>query len=140
MIDKLAKGYIFEQTKHYAISDIQKMALNCGDDNFIHHDRERAKSSRFGEIIASGSAISAVFSAMIPSHISKFSPMLGLEMSFKFSAPIKAGVTIRMVWEIMDTEIKPDKSTVLSLAGKVIGPSDKVLVTGLAKVMLLESL
>ena len=86
---------------------MQRLALDCGDMNIFHHDINKAKESRVGEIIASGSAISAIFSAMIPTHVSKITPMLGLKMSFKFPAPIRPNTEIQMKWEVFDTQAKP---------------------------------
>ncbi len=98
MVDKLKLGYSFEEKKIFSESELQELALSCGDINFIHHDTNKAKDSRFGGIIASGSSISAVFSAMIPTHISKITSMLGLEMSFKFPAPILPNMETLIKW------------------------------------------
>ncbi|WDE12986.1 MaoC family dehydratase [Thalassomonas haliotis] len=89
------------------------LALACGDMNFIHHDIDKAKNSRFGEIIASGSTISAHFSAMIPGHIFPISLMLGLEISFKLPAPIRANTEITMKWQVNEIQEKGDAATIV---------------------------
>ncbi|WP_281556274.1 MaoC family dehydratase [Thalassomonas sp. RHCl1] len=140
MDEKIKSGYSFEEKRIFSESDLQKLALACGDMNFIHHDINKAKDSRFGEIIASGSAISAHFSAMIPTHISKMSPMLGLEMSFKFPAPIRANTEITMKWQVSETQEKPDAGTIVRLTGKIFDEENTVLVIGTAAIMLLPNL
>tara|TARA_R110000772_G_scaffold47880_9_gene109235 strand:+ start:2469 stop:2891 length:423 start_codon:yes stop_codon:yes gene_type:complete len=139
MIEKLVTGYTFEQEKTYTVAQLQKMAIDCGDSNFIHHDMVQAKQSRFNEIIASGSAISAIFSAMIPAHISAMTPMLGLEMSFKFPSPIRPNTPIKMSWEISDTRTKTDATVVVTLNGIILDANNQTLVTAKAKIMLLPS-
>lgn len=140
MLTKLVQGYSFQQVKVFSPEQLKQMALDCGDTNFIHHDTDRAKQTRFGEIIASGSAISALFSAMIPAHISPISPLLGLEMSFKFSAPIRANIEINMKWEISNTQPKQDSSTIITLVGEITDAHNNVLVQGEAKITLLKHL
>ena len=140
MVDKIKLGYSFEEKKIFSESELQKLALDCGDMNPIHHDTNKAKESRFGEIIASGSAISAIFSAMIPTHVSKITPMLGLEMSFKFPAPIRPNTEIIMKWEVSDTQAKSEVGIIVKLLGEIMDENSKILVTGVAKIMLLPNL
>ncbi|GAA0347183.1 MaoC family dehydratase [Bowmanella denitrificans] len=136
----LYPGYRFFKTLTLAEEDIRQGALACGDMNYIHHDAERAAKTRFGGLIASGSAISALFSAMLPSHFSVFSPMLGLEMNFKFSAPILAGQTITMEWQIEQINPKAGGKKTLTLKGKIVDLEGNVLVLAAATIMLLPSL
>jgi acyl dehydratase len=139
-MEEIKLGYSFEKAKVFSERDLQKMASDCGDENFIHHDPIEAKETRFGGIIASGSAISAIFSAMIPTNISKISHMLGLEMSFKFKAPIMPGVKIIMRWEISEIQDKAEAGKIITLLGNITDIKGVVLVSGFAQVLLLSSL
>jgi acyl dehydratase len=134
------EGYSFFNKKTFSECELKKMATNCGDMNFIHHDNDLAAKTRFSGIIASGSAIAALFSAMIPTHFSEFSPILGLEMSFKFPAPIKPDVEILMTWEISDTSNKKDSSLILNLNGVITDKTETVLVAATAQIILLQNL
>lgn len=116
------------------------MARQCGDMNFVHHDLDAAKDTRFKGIIASGSAIAACFSALIPTHFSKLSPMLGLEMSLKFPAPIYPDTELTMKWEVARTTMKSDSSLLVSLKGSVKDHNGVLLVSALADILLLEKL
>ncbi len=140
MYNKIKSGYSFEEKQIFSESKLQQLALDCGDMNFIHHDVNKAKESRFGGIIASGSAISAIFSAMIPAHVSKITPMLGLEMSFKFPAPIRPNTELLMKWEVSGTEATSSAGIVVKLFGEILDENSNILVTGVAKIILLPSL
>lgn len=140
MNEEIKSGYSFEENIIFSESELIKMATDCGDMNFIHHNKDQAKDTRFGGIIASGSAISARFSAMIPTHMSKISPMLGLEMSFKFPAPIKPNRSVIMKWEVTKVEHKSNVGNIISLLGTITDKTGGILVTGAAKILLLSSL
>jgi len=140
MKEKIKVGYSFEEVRIFSESELKKIAMDCGDMNFVHHDSTLSKETRFSGIIASGSAISAIFSAMIPTHLSKISPMLGLEMSFKFPAPIKPGVMISMVWCVSEIQKKSEADIVVNLQGEIKDNEGKLLVLGSAKVILLAQL
>lgn len=134
------QGYFFEEKCIFTADELREMAYRCGDMNFIHHDEEAAKKTRFKNIIASGSAIAAYFTALIPTHFSKLSPMLGLDMSLKFPAPIYPDTELTMRWQVTSTTPKPDNSLVVSLEGSVKNEEGDVLVLGQGNIMLLEKL
>ena len=138
---KVGPGYSFSKKVSFSVAQLQKMAVDCGDMNFVHHDIERAKKTRFKGIIASGSAISAMFSAMIPNHFSEFTSILGLEMSFKFPAPIKSDTEITMEWQVKEaTETHDSKNCIVHLIGIITDIDNSVLVSSEAKILLLPSL
>ena len=140
MSKKIDIGYSFEESRIFSETELKKMAKECGDLNFIHHDTLRAKETRFDGIIASGSAISALFSTLIPTHFSHISPMLGLEMSFKFPAPIKPNVNVSMIWAVSDIQEKPAAGTLVNLKGIIKDNDDQILVVGTATILLLAKL
>jgi len=140
MAESIKIGYSFEEKRTFSVKELQKMATDCGDMNFIHHNIAEAKETRFGDIIASGSAISAIFSAMIPTNISKINPMLGLEMSFKFPAPVRANIEITMGWRVSEVDDKPNTINIVTLLGTVTDNKGCMLVEGVAKIVLLPHL
>jgi len=133
-------GYIFSEKRTFSKNELKKMARDCGDINFIHHDDELAEATSLSGIVASGSALAATFSAMIPSHFSIFSPMLGLEMSFKFLQPVKPDEELSMKWCISDTRDQSDDGQMLDLEGQIIDSNHKILVSADAKIMLMPKL
>lgn len=134
------EGYSFSEKRIFTEGELKKLAKDCGDMNPVHHDSDLAKGSRFSGIIASGSAMSAIFSAMIPTHFSQFSPILGLEMSFKFPKPIKANMKIVMTWRISHVLNKPNAQQIIDLAGETTDNEGIPLITGAATVILLPEL
>lgn len=134
--EEIKIGYSFSQEKVFSEDELIKLAQDCGDTNFIHHDIEKAKSTQFSGIIASGSAISALFSAMIPAHFSNISPMLGLEMSFKFPSPIKPNTELLMHWQVAELSATKQADLLLHLSGRITH-NDNILVTAKAKILLL---
>ncbi|MEH6565930.1 MAG: MaoC/PaaZ C-terminal domain-containing protein [Halopseudomonas sp.] len=133
-------GYSFEQHRVFSVAELQELARLCGDSNPLHHDLKRAQASRFGGLIASGSAISAVFSAMIPAHIGEQVPMLGLEMSFRFNAPVRPDVAIVLRWQVVEVQARKAQRSIATLQGEVRDGAQNLLIAGSAKIMLLAEL
>ena len=140
MKEAFKEGYSFEKTVSYTEQELIKMAKYCGDMNFVHHDAADAKQTRFQSIIASGSAITAIFTALIPTHYSEISPMLGLEMSLKFPAPIFPDQLITMSWQVKGSQFASNGDQILSLAGKIQDKHGQDLVLAETKILLLENL
>ena len=140
MKDTFKEGYTFEKTVSYTEQELIKMANQCGDLNFVHHNAADAKHTRFQSIIASGSAITAIFTALIPTHYSEISPMLGLEMSLKFPAPIFPDQLITMSWQVEGSQTASNGDQILSLVGKIQDKLGQALVLAEAKILLLEHL
>lgn len=140
MNKEIVVGYSFSEKRVFSENELKKIAKDCGDMNFIHHDSVLAKSTRFKGIIASGSAISAIFSAMIATHFSNIRPMLGLEMAFKFPAPVRPNIEIVMMWSVRDIEQKSESNMTLYLEGVIKDKTGSILVTGSAAIILLATL
>lgn len=139
--EKYYVGSSFKKALFLSEDEIISQAISCGDHNFIHSDKKNAEKTRFGSIIASGSAISSIFSAMIPTHFQKIKNILGLEMNFKFQAPIYADVAYIMQWTIDEININSDKlDEIISLTGEIYDESGSVQVSGGAKILLLTDL
>jgi len=66
-------GYTFGTEILFPEKDIVAGAKLIGDANPIHHDSYHT-NERIDGIIASGSHVSAVFSALIPTHFSQYVP------------------------------------------------------------------
>ena len=134
-------GYSLTKELLLTEQDIIEQAKNCGDENFIHNNEASASNTRFKGLIASGSAVSALFSAMLPTHFSRENDVLGLEMSFQFKAPIFPNRSYNMIWLIEDISGDMDKSgEVISLSGKIVDEAEVTQVLAKAKILLLDKL
>ncbi len=139
--NKYSIGYSLSKELLLTEQDIMEQAKNCGDENFIHNNETSASNTRFKGLIASGSAVSAQFSAMLPTHFSRSHDVLGLEMSFQFKAPIFPQKSHNMTWLIEDISGDMDKSgQVISLSGKIVDETEVTQVLAKAKILLLEGL
>ena len=99
-------------SKHYDIGHVIKSELQLtadeiisgaefvGDKNPIHHNADH-NNKKIKGLIASGSYVTAIFSSLIPSHFSKTNAIVGMEMSFKFIAPIRPNVKYNMQWTLI---------------------------------------
>lgn len=98
--DRFSKSLLLSE------SEISAFASAAGDANPLHHDREYASTSRYGGIIASGPQTSALLMGLVASHFSDIGPMVGLDFSFRFRAPVPAGDAFILEWLIIRVERK----------------------------------
>ncbi len=134
-------GEVFSKEVTLTEKEIREFASLCGDQNPLHHDASYAATTRFGRIIASGPHFSSLFVALVATHFSQSSPMLGLEFNLKFLRPVYAGVALLMTWNVVSIERKDSLGgDLVSIAGSVMDRSGEPLLTGEGKVLLTEKL
>jgi len=103
------------------LAEIIEGAKLVGDKNPIHHDTNHT-NSKFDGILASGSHISAVFSALIPTHFSQYGNVVGLNMSFQFKLPIYPNRKYTMEWKVCEKEVNGKlNGTIYYLTGAIVG-------------------
>jgi len=116
-------------------AEIIEGAKLVGDKNPIHHDTNHT-NSKFDGILASGSHISAVFSALIPTHFSQYGNVVGLNMSFQFKLPIYPNRKYTMEWKVCEKEVNGKlNGTIYYLTGAIVGSKDEVALTGTACIL-----
>ena len=131
-----AVGYTFGTEILFPEKDIVAGANLIGDANPIHHHSHHT-NDRINGIIASGSHVSAVFSALIPTHFSQYGQVLGLNMSFEFRSPVYPERRYNMSWTVSDEEWSGKlKGNLYSLDGKVADLDAKMALTGKATILL----
>lgn len=131
-------GHIIESELLLSEEEIITGATSVGDGNPIHSSANH-NNKRVNGIIASGSHISAVFSALIPTELSKFGAVLGLEMSFRFRAPIIPDQKYIMRWQVSANErTQKLDGYLLTLHGDITGSDSEAALTGEAKLLLLD--
>ncbi|MEO5862997.1 MAG: MaoC family dehydratase [Burkholderiales bacterium] len=134
-------GEVFAKQITLTEKEIREFATLCGDQNPLHHDAAYAANTRFGRIIASGPHYSSLLVALVATHFSQSSPMLGLEFNLKFLRPVYAGVALIMAWKVVGVERKDSLGgDLVSIAGSVTDPNGAPLLTGEGKVLLTEKL
>lgn len=91
----------FSRTVSLAEAEISRFAAAVGDTNPLHHDAAQAARTRYAGLIASGSQTSALLMGLVASHFSRSGPMVGLDFSFRFRAPVRAGVPLYLEWLVV---------------------------------------
>jgi len=134
----LAPGYRFGAQRQIAAGEIAEFASLCGDFNPLHHDADAAARTRFGGIVACGPHTMSVFSALVASHFSPLSAMVGLDFSFRFLRVVRAGDLLQMEWELQALEYSPKlRGHLLELQGRVQVEARDVL-HGKGQILLLD--
>ena len=121
--------------------EIATFARLCGDLNPLHHDEDYARQTRFGGIIACGPQITSLMMGLTATYFSQGKAMLGLEFTFRFRKAVKAGETIALAWEVVAAEPKASLQGVLvTLEGKASNPQGQIVLTGVGKVLVTDTL
>ncbi len=102
----LPVGHRFSQPLLLTLEDIIAGAAFTGDANPLHNDPQNDHTKRMGGVIASGSHVTGLFTAMIPTEFSKYGPMIGAQMTVKFLRPIYPDTRYEMSWAVRDYEWK----------------------------------
>ena len=116
------------------------MAKACGDMNFIERDLEAAKKTRFKNLIGSESDITGYFSALIQTLLARITPILGLEMSQKFLAPIFTDTALVMKWQVNKLHPKSNNNFVVELNGSIIDEHGVTCVSSKASILLVDEM
>lgn len=136
----IVTGYQFKEELFVTRQDIVNFARTCRDENPLHYDEEFARRTRFKGVIASGPHIMCLFTSMVATHLSQLSPMIGLDFSFRFLAPVRPETTITMQWQIVRMQSSDKlRGVVADLEGSVVCVK-KPLISGRGIVLLTDSL
>ena len=134
-------GETFAKEVSLTVAEIKQFAALCDDQNPLHHDATYAANTRFGQIIASGPHYSSLFVAMVATHFSKSSPIVGLEFNLKFLRPVYPNVALIMTWTVTKIEYKVSLGgDIVSLTGSITDHGRTSMLTGEGKILLTENL
>ena len=132
-------GHRFSSNLLLTEEEIIEGAKFVADGNPIH-GRANHQNSRVSGIIASGSHVTGLFSALIPTHTVQYGHMLGLEMSFEFRAPILPDTLYLMEWAVTDMQNSAAMGgNIFSLQGEIKKSGEKPAVHGTARILLYGS-
>ncbi len=134
-------GHRFTKSVHITEAAIRDFATICEDRNPIHYDADFAARTRYGTVIASGPHTLALFTAMVATHFSTFTPMVGLEFSYKFLRPVKADDRLDMSWEVISLMYKASLGgTMAQLKGETTNQDGDIVLAGTGMVLLTSQL
>lgn len=129
----LKVGQFFSHAICLDANSIQFFATLIGDLNPLHHNKEIAKKSRFGGVIASGTQTSSMMVALLASKLCSLCPSIGLEISFRFLRPVYADMEMLVRWEL--TSIKKNDrlgGDIVTFSGELLTSAGIPLVSGSA--------
>jgi acyl dehydratase len=121
---------------------IKTFAALVGDANPLHHDDALGRSSQFGAIIASGIQTSSIMASWAATIIAERCASVGLEIMFKFEAPVFADEALKIEIEVTDLVPKPrlDRYVITFDCKLTKSQSQTVAVRGYAKALLSQKL
>lgn len=99
-------GQRFGMAVTIAPEHLVQAARLTGDTNPLHVDREFARRSRYGDCILHGVATSAILSAPFGNLVAG-TAIAYLEHTSRFTAPVRAGDTLDIVWHVVALSAKP---------------------------------
>jgi len=129
--EELTVGQTASYTKTVTERDIQLFAVVSGDINPVHLDSEYAASTPFIGPIAHGMLTGAVVSAAIALQLPGPGTIY-LEQNLRFRLPVRPGDALTVKLEVTE---RKDKRQQVTLDCKVFNQNEKVVASGLAKVM-----
>lgn len=125
-IDLIPIGYNFSSGLRLSKEEIVSGANLVGDRNPIHSVPGSGHPLKFDQLIASGSHVTGLFTALIPTEFSKFGAMIGAQMAIKFLRPIFADIDYSMEWVVNTYVWKTGLNGYLyNLSGKIVRLDDE---------------
>jgi len=121
-------GQRAERSRVIGPRDIERFTAISGDHNPLHYDVERARKSRFGEIVVQGGLTSAILNAVVAEDLPGPGTVF-LHVSWDFKAPVRPGDTITGQVEV--TKVRHDKP-ITELATRVVRGDGTVVLEGTA--------
>lgn len=114
LTDRVVKGDTASLHHRYDAADIADFAHRAGDHNPVHHDDAFGSASRFGKRIAAAEHTISLMLGLAASWLAERGTALGLGCSFRFTAAVREGDTLELVWRVSDTYYKQ------SLGGMIV--------------------
>ena len=134
-------GDRLERSLTLSREDISSFARLAGDLNPVHHDFEYAKTTQFGELIASGTHTVPLLMGMVPTHFSRLHQTVGLEFNFKFKRAVKALEPLTLGWRVTAVTFKASlKGELVVLEGAIRDGAGEVLLEGRGTILITDQL
>lgn len=114
LAQRVSSGDTITQHHRYDAADLADFAHRAGDHNPVHHDKTSGARSRFGKRIASAEQTISLMLGMAASWLAERGTAIGLGCSFRFTAAVREGDTLELLWLVTNTYPKE------SLGGMII--------------------
>ena len=134
-------GEVAEREVLLTRGDLVRLATELGDPNPLHHDLELARSSRFGDLIASGGHLIGLLTSFCAAFTTPRGPGLGLSFSYELRRAARAGTRLRLRWTVRAVErSEKPRGDLILLDGEILDGEGALLVRGEGKVLMREEL
>ena len=131
--NEITVGSIHKFKKKISVADVKAFASLSGDFNPLHVDKEYASKTKFGRNIVHGMLAGSLFSTLVGMYCPG-EKNLYLSQSLFFKKPIFIDEEITVRGTIIN---KNDSIKLINIKTEILR-SDEILITGEAKVTLLE--
>ena len=136
---RVARGDSISRHHRYDAADIADFAHRAGDHNPVHTDAAAGVASRFGKRIASAEHTISLMLGLAASWLAERGTAIGLGCSFRFTAAVREGDTLELVWHVTDTYFKASLGGVIvCFAGTATNQDGLVAMTGKLEMLLQE--
>ena len=106
LAQRVARGDTVSLHHRYDSSDIADFARRAGDHNPVHVDGDAGARSRFGKRIAAAEHTISLMLGLAASWLAQRGTAIGLGCSFRFTAAVREGDTLELLWRVTDTYFK----------------------------------
>jgi len=137
---RVRPGDAYARAVTLSAEEIGRFASLSGDTNPLHHDDVLARASSFGGRIASGEHLVALCMGALAGQITRATPSVGIEFSFRLRRAARAGDALSIRWEV--TEVAPSerpRGDLVTLALEARNQEGEVVVTGRGVVLAREA-
>ncbi|MEQ9426793.1 MAG: MaoC family dehydratase [Cyclobacteriaceae bacterium] len=129
-------GHRFSQEIYLTRNGVSEFARLSGDLNPIHQDKKAATARGFRNLVASGPQTTALMMGFTATYFSNFKPMVGLEFSFRFKAPVYADENLKIEWMIVSSRKTKNAYELIELRGRMQNSKRATLIGAKGKVLI----
>jgi len=139
LAQRVARGDSVTRHHRYDAADIADFAHRAGDHNPVHADHAAGAASRFGKRIAAAEHTISLMLGLAASWLAERGTAIGLGCSFRFTAAVREGDTLELIWRVTDTYFKTSLGGVIvCFEGSATNQDGLVAMTGKLEMLLQE--
>jgi acyl dehydratase len=139
LAQRVARGDSVTRHHRYDAADIADFAHRAGDHNPVHIDQAAGAASRFGKRIAAAEHTISLMLGLAASWLAERGTAIGLGCSFRFTAAVREGDTLELIWRVTDTYFKSSLGGVIvCFEGSATNQDGLVAMTGELEMLLQE--
>jgi acyl dehydratase len=132
---EIQPGTVVATRRTITIGDVTLFATLSGDLNPLHLDAGFARTTRFGDLIASGQQLIGHMLGVLPTRLP--ATTLGRDCAFRFVKAAQVGDTLAIEWVVRERQAHPRlKGLVVSLDGRATNQRGEEVISGRVRVLL----